>query len=698
MSRTLHIGPLALVLPAQGMPQIAGWADRPAPGAEALAIRASRNNGMDEPPAAACLLPCGNDGAFGWPAIQGHRDGRHFAPLFQDWRVETQGTATVLHGHDPRAELSLAIRLDAGSPGVLRMSTRLANDGATPYQLDRLMAATMLADAGTLVNFEGSWGREFQRRSDPLGAGVWLQESRRGRTSHDRFPTVFLQGGEAAFALHLGWSGNHVIAIDRLDDGRRLVHAGELFEPGEMRLAPGGSYQSPVAHFAHSEAGIDDLCDRLRTHVRTHVLNWPGATMAPRPVTLNTWEGNYFRHDPAHLIAQARAAAALGIERFVLDDGWFGKRDDDTSSLGDWTVDKRKYPEGLAPLAREVVALGMQFGLWFEPEMVNEDSDLFRAHPDWALQIAGHPLRRSRHQLVLDFSRAEVVDTIFAQMHAVLSALPISYIKWDMNRDLTAPAGRDGRAATAAQTRAVYALMDRIRAAHPALEIESCASGGGRIDYGVLARTHRVWISDCTDALDRLEMQAGAAMLLPPEIMGCHISASPNHQTGRRHSLAFRALVAMAGHFGVEMNPLEMDAAEQIELAGWIALHKRLRPLLHGGGKSARQTIDGRHVHTVASADGARIVVIVAQAGQMLREQPPPLRIAGANAARRWRVAAMHPAKPNFTRITPAQQALLAGTQSFEGAALQAAGFPLPALRPESAVLLELEAGDHDHG
>ncbi len=279
--------------------------------------------------------------------------------------------------------------------------------------------------------------------------------------------------------------------------------------------------------------------------------------MRPRPVTLNTWEGVYFDHKLEQLKAQATAAAELGIERFVLDDGWFGKRDDDTSSLGDWFVDTRKYPDGLAPLADHVVSLGMEFGLWFEPEMVNRNSDLYRAHPDWVLQVEGQPLLESRHQLVLDLTRPEVSDYLFNCIDNVLKSAKISYIKWDMNRDITHAGDANGRAATSRQTRAVYALMARVRAAHPDLEIESCASGGGRADFGVLAHTHRVWVSDCTDALERLSIQQGALRFLPPEIIGCHISASPNHQTGRVHTLAFRAIVAFFGHLGVELDPLK---------------------------------------------------------------------------------------------------------------------------------------------
>ncbi len=423
--------------------------------------------------------------------------------------------------------------------------------------------------------------------------------------------------------------------------------------------------------------------------------------MSPRPVTLNTWEGNYFDHQMDSLKAQATAAAELGIERFVLDDGWFGKRDNDTTSLGDWDIDARKYPDGLKPLVDHVTGLGMQFGIWFEPEMVNPVSELYKAHPDWALTIEGRPILESRTQLVLDLTRPEVSDYLFGKIDAVLSNHAVSYIKWDMNRDLTHAAGRDGKAKTAAQTRAVYALMDRIRAAHPNVEIESCASGGGRIDYGALKRTHRVWTSDCTDALERLEIQRGASVFVPPEILGSHISASPNHQTGRRHTLAFRALVAIAYHLGVELNPLELTDEERDELKVYIETYKRLRDLFHAPGASFRmEPLDGRYVWGAASAE--KIVVIVAQGPQMVGEQPAPLRLPEqiTQFGGQWRIKTVLPAEPQFIRISEGQKALLSGAVTFALSSAGLSGLPLPMLTPESALLLELEPikGGKTHG
>lgn len=701
MSEILSIGAaefnLTLRLPDIGMPEIVHLGKGVGEGSSLADVeRSSRINGMDVAVPSAVLLPTGGMGYFGWPAICGHRDGRDFIAEFSGWRVARNGAEAVLTGLDPVAKLEIEITIVAYPSGVLSMASRLTNRGVGTYQLDRCMAGTLLIEGEKpeIASFTGMWGREFQTRRETLGNGIWMQESRRGRTSHDRFPMVFVEAGAQRFGATLGFSGGHSIVIDKTDDGRHLLHLGEAFEPGEMRLAPGESYSSPIAY-----AGADTAA--LHAFVRDEILDWPGQQMSPRPVTLNTWEGNYFDHQMDSLKAQASAAAELGIERFVLDDGWFGRRDDDTTSLGDWDIDARKYPEGLKPLVDHVTGLGMQFGIWFEPEMVNPESELYRQHPDWALQVEGRPLLVSRNQLVLDLTRPEVSDYLFGKIDAVLSQHAVSYIKWDMNRDLTHAGGRDGKAAIAAQTRAVYALMDRVRAQHPQVEIESCASGGGRIDYGVLKRTHRVWTSDCTDALERLEIQRGASMFIPPEILGSHISASPNHQTGRRHSLSFRALVAMAYHLGVELNPLELEDAERDELKVYLEIYKRLRGLLHAPGCNFNlPPVDGRYAWGAANAE--RIVLIVAQGPQMVGEQPEPLRLPQAliRIAGQCRNKMMLPKEPEFIRISEGQKRLLSGEITFDAQQLFLAGLPLPMLRPESAILLEIEPinGGQSHG
>lgn len=392
--------------------------------------------------------------------------------------------------------------------------------------------------------------------------------------------------------------------------------------------------------------------------------------MKPRPVHLNTWEGFYFDHDLGALKDLATAAADIGIERFVLDDGWFAGRNDETSSLGDWWVDPAKYPDGLAPLADHVTRLGMEFGLWVEPEMVNPDSDLFRAHPDWVLQIAGRPVLAARNQLVLDLTRPAVGDYLFGKIAALLRSLPISYLKWDHNRDLThagtTPLYRR-------QVLAAYALFDRFRTEFLNVEIEACAGGGGRIDAGIAARTHRFWTSDCIDAVSRVGIQRGFLQFMPPELMGSHVGASPAHSTGRSQAMAFRAGVALPGHFGVELDLRKIGAAESDELRAAIARYKRLRALLHGARLWLGEAPDG--VVWQAHGDQDGMLLLVTRTRPTTQRHQPHLRLAMLDPARRYHI----------TRDG-------AAACDYDGAWLQRIGLPLPPMRGEDVLVFSLAA------
>lgn len=677
---------LVLHVPDIGMPQILHFGQGDA-APQLRSLRAGRSTGMgagnDIDVPSAVLLPTGSIGFFGWPAILGHRDGIDHTLEFSNWAVAQSDAALELVGHDAISQMQVSISLKLAH-GVLISAVELQNLGETSYVVDRCMAGSMVVAAGDarVMGFHGNWGREFQTSIDQLGRALWIKENRRGRTSHDKFPALILDTANEKLVMHLGWSGASVLAIDLLEDGRRLVHAGELFEPGEMRLAAGKTYQSPSVYFGFDATDFRQL-------LRHDILKWPKGKMCARPVTLNTWEGNYFDHKMDSLKAQASAAAALGIERFVLDDGWFGLRDNDTTSLGDWFVDTRKYPHGLKPLVDHVISLGMEFGIWFEPEMVNPKSELFTKHPEWALQVKGRSMPLSRSQLVLDLTQSTVTDYLFNCIDDVLKSTAISYIKWDMNRDLVHAASVGGHAVVSKQTHALYALLNRVRTAHPAVEIETCASGGGRVDYGILAHTHRIWTSDCTDALERLEIQRGASLFIPPEILGSHISAVPNHQTHRVHTLSFRAIVALAYHLGVELNPLELNQAESSELRYWIELHKRLRPWLHGGfGEFHLAPLDGCSAWGVVTP--SKIIIIMAQATYMKAEQAPPLRIPHALSGQ-WRVAAVHPADITQRRVSEDQRNLLNGNVVFDIRCLAEGGLTLPVLHPESAIVIELE-------
>ena len=301
-------------------------------------------------------------------------------------------------------------------------------------------------------------------------------------------------------------------------------------------------------------------------------------------MTLNVWEAVYFDHDLDHLAELAECAAAIGVERYVLDDGWFGARRDDHAGLGDWTVSTEVWPHGLHPLVDKVTGLGMEFGLWFEPEMINLDSAIARAHPDWIMSTGDRLPVESRHQQVINLGIPECYAYIRDAMFDILAEYKISYIKWDHNRDLIdAGSAPDGRPGVHEQTLAFYRLVDEIKAAHPGLEIETCSSGGARVDLGVLERTDRIWVSDCIDPLERQQMNRWTSQLVPPELLGSHIASGRSHTTGRVHDLSFRAATAIFGHFGIEWDLTAATAQELAELKEWVSFYKANRRLLMGG-------------------------------------------------------------------------------------------------------------------
>ncbi len=379
--------------------------------------------------------------------------------------------------------------------------------------------------------------------------------------------------------MHVGWSGNHTHYAERVFTGEQVIGGGELLLPGEVVLGAGESYRTPWVYGAYG-VGLDAVARQFHRWLRAR----PTHPDVDRPVTLNVWEAVYFDHDADRLVDLAERAAKLGVERYVLDDGWFGARRTDAAGLGDWTVSPEVWPHGLHPLVDRVVALGMQFGLWVEPEMVNQDSDVARAHPEWILATGGRWPVPARFQQVINLGHPDCYAYIRDALLAILDEYPISYLKWDHNRDLI-DAGRSpgGEPGVHAQTLATYRLMAELKRAHPGLEIESCSSGGGRVDLGVMAVADRVWVSDCIDPLERQQLNRWTTQLLPPELMGSHIASGRSHSTGRMHDLSFRAATALFGHLGIEWDLARANEDELAELAEWVGFYKEHRGLLLGG-------------------------------------------------------------------------------------------------------------------
>ena len=701
---------LMLELQPGGSPLWRYWGPRlPERAGPGLPLRDTRalpsfNLDVDHP---LTLLSTLGVGWFGQSALLAHRSGQDFAQAFTrcdvEW-VET-GREVLLHLHDEVARLcaSVSLRLDADSD-VLLVSTRLSNLGEQPLDVQWLAAASLPlpGHCDAVRSFAGQHNHEFLLQVDALSRSLWQRESRRGRTSHDCFPGAVVTTPGATeqaglvFGAHLAWSGNHRQVIEWLHDGQFQWQIGEWLAPGEGLLGPGQSLQTPQVVASCSVGGLDGLAANFHAELRAR-LAWPGGQMRPRPVHLNTWEGFYFDVGADKVKALATAAAAIGIERFVLDDGWFHGRDDDSRALGDWWPDARKFPLGLGELVAHVQALGMEFGLWVEPEMVNPDSELFRDHPDWALQLNGRPLLLARNQLVLDISRAEVSDYLFERISALLAAHPISYLKWDHNRDLTTAGLHNGLPGYRAQVLALYALLARLRKNHPQVEIESCSGGGGRIDFAVLRHTHRVWTSDCIDALSRLDIQRGFLQFFPPEIMGSHVGTAPAHSTGRTQAMAFRAAVALPGHLGVELDARLLSATDAEALRGWIAVHKRLRDRLHSGRVWMGHGGDGLVWQVHGDEAGQDVLLLVYRPAPSSYRYPPPLRLPMLDPGARYRVEQIlpegtaaptgrHNTAPFFDALRTADGLVL------DGAWLAHAGLPMPRVQAETAFIVRLSA------
>ncbi|WP_243866384.1 alpha-galactosidase [Actinophytocola oryzae] len=645
------------------------------------------NNAPDVPVPIA-LLPSARQGYPGRPGLRGHRDGVDWLPTLRLISVRHNGSTATF---ELAGTVRVSSTVELSPSGVLRLRHVVTNDGTEPYVVDGVEAALPVpAQATELMDFTGRWVREKHPQRRSFDPGSWVREGRRGRTGHDATPAIL--AGTAGFgfragevwAVHVAWSGNHVTYAERVHEGRGVLGGGEVLTSGEVVLAPGETYESPWLYAAYSAAGVDGISSAFHTWMRARDTH----PARPRPVVLNTWEAVYFDHDLDRLRGLADVAARTGVERFVLDDGWFRHRRDDHAGLGDWYVDEGVWPAGLAPLIEHVTGLGMEFGIWVEPEMVNPDSDLYRAHPDWVLAPGDGTLPPpSRNQQVLDLANADAFAYLLDRLDELLRDNDIAFLKWDHNRDLIA-AGHGGRPGVHEQTLAAYRLFDELRARHPGVEIESCSSGGARTDLEILARTDRVWASDCNDALERQTIQRWTALLLPLELIGAHVGPPRSHTTARTQDLSFRVATALFGHFGIEWDIASASAADQEALAEAVAFYKELRPLLHKG-----MLVRGDHPDPSATVTGVvardSAVFAYAQLTSSAHAVPPPVRLPGLDPDRRYEVTPVFPAgRPAVRQAGPPDEA----TRVLTGRALAEVGVRVPVLMPEQAWLLRLTA------
>lgn len=658
----------------------------------------------------AALLNDFGSGYAGPPSFEAHIGGHAWARQFAIETVkiasneramivckDQTGLIAVVH------DLELCQTTDILSVSLSLMYSPKAKGGDLTINRCDTACLPLPQTVSRITSFTGRWANEFQTEEVAIFIGTFLRESRAGRTSHDSFPGLIFsepttqeQAG-LCYGLHLGWSGNHRLQVDRLSDGRQSVQAGELLLPGEVRLAPGERYEAPPLYCAVSNGGLSNLSQKFHAFVREKLLQ-PCSRSRPRPVHYNTWEAVYFDLDESKLMALADKAASIGIERFVLDDGWFGGRRSDKAGLGDWYVSEDVFPNGLTSLIEHVNGLGMEFGIWVEPEMVNPDSDLYRAHPDWVLGIDGIEQVDSRNQYVLDLTNPDVTDYLFERLDELLTRNNIGYLKWDMNRNIHHP-DSGGKAVTSQQTHDLYGLIHRLQFKHPKVVIESCASGGGRADFGILFRkAERIWTSDSNDALDRQIIQRGASHFFPIDVLGAHVGPKQCHITGRTLSIDLRVATALFGHMGVELDLGRASEEDLGVLKAGIELHKQYRVLIHSGAFYRIDTADDVNAISVVSEQRDEALLSWCQMIGHRHTLPDRIRFVGLDPSLYYRCRIVWPLYPRSQTCPSIIETLdLAGHGSvISGRALMDIGLQAPLLYPESCLIFHLEAAHEE--
>ncbi len=595
---------------------------------------------------------------------------------------EAQTLTVTLRDPVTQMELSLSYTLFAQG-GILARSARLINRGSqTAHLLSAMSLCLDLPDHDyEWLQFSGAWARERWLKKRSLEYGVLAVDSARGHSSHEQNPFIVLKRPSAdefqgeVMGFSLVYSGNFLAQAEVESHGTTRILLGINPFCFDWKLDPGESFQTPEAVLVYSHRGLNDMSQTFHRLFQRRLARgfWRDR---PRPILINNWEATYFDFTEERLLELAEKARSCGVELFVLDDGWFGKRSSSRAGLGDWTANRERLPDGLAGLAEKINALGMAFGLWIEPEMVNADSDLYRAHPDWILRVPGRTPCHGRYQFVLDFSRPEIVDYLYERISALLEEANIAYLKWDMNRSITdcysaaLPADRQGEVFHR-YILGVYRLYERLHTAFPQVLFESCASGGARFDAGMLYYAPQGWISDDTDAAERLKIQYGTSFCYPPGSMGSHVSASPNHQLMRSTPLWTRANVAYFGTFGYELDLCRLTEDELEEIRGQIRLMKEYRALFQFGTFYRLLSPFEGDMTAWMSVDEARSLAIAGWYRTLNTVNGPflRLRLRGLDPDRLYRVTRLPDSPGSLSRQNAAQETQGAKQETKEASA-----------------------------
>lgn len=558
--------------------------------------------------------PTGGDGDYRVPALDvEYADGSRSCPLYYcgyritEGKGKPEGLPAIYAGENEAQTLEISLSDEMKGLQVYLIysvlekadaivrSVRIENHGKEPVRLHKVMSASVDFEQGgmDMLCLPGAWGRERHIERVRLHHGECRIGSSRGASSHQMNPFLAVMEPCAdechgnVYSMNLVYSGNFMAGteVEQLNQLRFYMGLGD--DSFSWILDPSEGFAAPEAVMVFSDRGLGEMSRIYHRLYRRHLVRGRYRDEA-RPVLANNWEATYFDFDEEKIVSLADEAAGLGIELLVLDDGWFGKREDDRSSLGDWYANTKKLPNGLKGLADKVVNAGVKFGLWLEPEMVSADSDLYRAHPDWCLHVEGRRRSECRNQLTLDLSRKDVCDWLIETVHGILGSAPISYIKWDMNRHMS----NAGSAQLPAERQkevphrymlGLYRVLEEITTRHPDVLFESCSGGGGRFDPGMLHYMPQTWTSDDTDPVERLFIQYGTSIAYPVSAMGAHVSASPNHQSGRETSLKMRGDVAMSGNFGYELDLNAFTEEEKKEVREQISKYKEIRSLVMNG-------------------------------------------------------------------------------------------------------------------
>ena len=579
---------------------------------------------------------------------------------------------------------------------VITRTVKLINDGPEPKVIHKAASLNLdfIGDDLDMITFYGRWARERTPEREHITHGIHSVGSVRGTSSPHYSPSVVLCDPTAdeftgsAYGVTFVYSCEFELEIEKdMINNTRLV-LGIHPDNFAWTLQPGEAFDAPEVILTYSNQGISTMSNQLHRFIRKHIVRGPWRD-ARRPVLINNWEGTYFDFDGDKLVSIAADAASLGVEMFVLDDGWFGKRDDDNSGLGDWFPNEKKLGCTIEELGKRIKATGVKFGIWFEPEAVSEDSDLYRAHPDWAVTIPGREPNLSRNELILDLSRTDVQDYLIKCMSDVIRAAQIDYVKWDYNRSIcdkythALPKERQGEM-THRFVLGTYRVLEALLTEFPNLLIEGCSSGGGRFDAGMMYYTPQIWCSDDTDPIERLEIQYGTSFIYPVNTMGAHVSAAPNHQTGRISPLDTRGVVAMSGTFGYELDINKMTAEEKEEVKRQISVFKELYNTIQYGNYY-RLTTPFDHTCTVweeADEDGKRAVVNAVY--HTVRANPSPVfvKVKGLKKDAKYTMRLME-APGTMRPLDKRQQEVFDGRTLYTGQTLMTRGFYIPEYRKE---------------